>query len=150
MSEKTDDFILQTMDLRKHYPIKQKGIVSSNKIGDIKALDGINLSIKRGEILGIVGESGSGKTTLARVILNLIRPTSGSTILKPNQSIDTAGQNNASDSKQDLNLNQIEEFEIYQPHTREELLWFRKKCQIVFQDPYSSLNPRMTVLNIIF
>ena len=62
MEKQNQEYILRIEDLRKHFPISKRGVISSKKIGDIKALDGVNLVIKKGEIIGIVGESGSGKT----------------------------------------------------------------------------------------
>ncbi|MHA2364057.1 MAG: ABC transporter ATP-binding protein [Candidatus Hodarchaeales archaeon] len=136
METNYQNLLLEIEELRKHFPISQKGIVSNKKIGDIKALDGVNLKVKRGEILGIVGESGSGKTTLARVVLNLTNPTAGNALLNTN--LDFQKNDSSKDG-----------FDIYLLRTRKQELWFRKTCQIVFQDPYSSLNPRMTVLDII-
>ena len=94
--------------------------VSGLKTKPLKAVDGVSFSIKRGETLGLVGESGCGKTTVGRTILNLYKPTSGE-IIYNGKPIKTAA---------DINE-------------------FRKKATMVFQDPYSSLNPRMTVADII-
>lgn len=114
------DFILEARDLKMHFPVT-KGILQ-RKIGHVKAVDGVNLQVRRGETLGIVGESGCGKSTLARLILRLLEPTAGEVLFE--------GENI-------LHFN------------RKQLLKMRKDMQIVFQDPYASLNPRMTVGNII-
>jgi peptide/nickel transport system ATP-binding protein len=116
---------LQIKDLRTHYPITQ-GLLRK-VVGYVKAVDGVSLSIDRGQTLGLVGESGCGKTTLAHSIMRGIKPTSGE-IMFHSQSgrvIDMA-----SADKGDLKA-------------------VRREMQMVFQDPYASLNPRMTLLELI-
>ena len=117
--------LLQVRDLKKYYPI-QTGFLA-RKAGTVRAVDGVSFDIAAGETFGLVGESGSGKTTLGRVILRAIEPTAGSVLfqLKNGSSIDV----NALDKR--------------------ELRIFRRHMQMIFQDPYSSLNPRMTVKEII-
>ena len=112
--------MLEVENLKKYFPIK-KGIFSKT-IGYIKALDGIDFVLEQGQILGLVGESGCGKTTAGRVILGLMPPTAGRIIF---EGTDLA----------ELNL--------------KEMRRMRRHMQIIFQDPYASLNPRMTVGNII-
>jgi oligopeptide transport system ATP-binding protein len=112
--------LLEVKDLKKYFPIK-KGILSRT-VGYVKAVDGVSFSLKRGETLGLVGESGCGKTTVGRSILRLIEPTSGQVIFN--------GQNM-------LALD------------REELRRVRASIQIIFQDPFSSLDPRMNAGQII-
>src|SRR5579872_3684562 len=108
--------ILEVKNLKKYFPIK-KGIFSK-VVGNVKAVDDVSFSIMRGETLGLVGESGCGKTTTGRAILRLIEPTAGSVKFEGKE-ITTMG--------------------------REELMSVRRQMQIIFQDPYSSLNPRITV-----
>jgi peptide/nickel transport system ATP-binding protein len=115
-----NEILLETQNLTKHFYIKNNFL--SLKKTCIKAVNNVNMKIKRKKTLGLVGESGSGKTTLGRTILQLIKPTSGNIIFK-NQNITF--------------FNSIKENEI------------RKNMQIVFQDPYYSLNPRMTIADII-
>ncbi|MDR5682979.1 MAG: dipeptide ABC transporter ATP-binding protein [Armatimonadota bacterium] len=115
------DTILEVRNLVKHFPIT-KGFIFQRQVGAVRAVDDISFSIREGETLGLVGESGCGKTTAGRVILRLMEPTSGEVIFQ--------GQNV-------FRLN------------REELRRMRRDMQIIFQDPYSSLNPRMTVGDII-
>ncbi|MCR4403615.1 MAG: dipeptide ABC transporter ATP-binding protein [Firmicutes bacterium] len=115
------EVLLEVKDLVKHFPIT-KGIVVSKKVGSVKAVDGVSFHINRGETLGLVGESGCGKSTTGRLILRLIEATSGEIVFE---------------GKNVLKLG------------REEMRELRKDMQIIFQDPYASLNPRMTVGDII-
>ena len=96
------------------------------QLGMVHAVDNINFKIRRGETFGLVGESGCGKTTTARLMLNLIEPTSGEVyFLKENV------------------------FKIFQSKDKEEQLGLRRKMQLIFQNPYNSLDPRITVYDII-
>ncbi len=113
--------LLEVRDLVKHFPVT-RGIIFRRRIGTVQAVDGISLSIADGETLGLVGESGCGKSTAARTILRLIEPTSGSV--------------------------HFEGKDITR-YDRKTLQALRRQMQIVFQDPFASLNPRMTVHNIV-
>ncbi len=113
--------LLEVQGLKMYFPITQ-GIIFQRKIGDIKAVDGLTFIVKKGETLGLVGESGCGKSTTGRAILQLYRPTAGNVIFEGRE------------------LTQIK---------GEELRRMRRKMQMIFQDPYASLNPRMTVGGII-
>jgi len=112
--------LVRVCNLVKHFPI-QKGLVRK-VVGHVRAVDGISFSIRRGKVLGLVGESGCGKTTVGRSLLRLTPATSGS--------VEIAGINVYGVKKQELRS-------------------ARKNMQIVFQDPYSSLNPRLTVGEIV-
>jgi oligopeptide/dipeptide ABC transporter ATP-binding protein len=115
------EILLSARGLKKHFPVT-KGIVFMKQVGAIRAVDGINFTINRGETFGLVGESGCGKTTTAKLILLLEEITSG-TILFNGKDI------------QDM--------------TRQERKQYRSMVQPVFQDPFSSLSPRLRVGGII-
>src|SRR3989304_893083 len=121
MAVANDDLILDVRNLYKYFPIT-KGFIFQKQVGAVKAVDGISFNIRRGETLGLVGESGCGKTTTGRVILRLMEPTSGEASFE--------GRDICKLKKEELRL-------------------LRRDMQIIFQDPYSSLNPRMTVGDII-
>jgi oligopeptide transport system ATP-binding protein len=113
--------LLEVKGLRMHFPVTE-GILARRTVGEVKAVDGIDFTLRRGETLGLVGESGCGKTTTGRCILRLERPTAGEIIY---DGIDLATLKHKG------------------------LLAIRRRIQVIFQDPYSSLNPRMKVGDII-
>jgi oligopeptide transport system ATP-binding protein len=113
--------ILQVENVVKYYPVT-RGIVFRKTIGHVRAVDGVSLELKAGETLGVVGESGCGKSTLARVLMNLERPTAGSVKYRGKEIFGLRGP---------------------------ELRQMRRQIQLVMQDPYTSLNPRMTVGDLV-
>ncbi len=115
------DTILSVRNLKKHFPISA-GFILQRQVGAVRAVDGLNFDVKRGETLGLVGESGCGKSTTGRSILQLYRPTDGSVVFE-GQELTTMSNN--------------------------ELRAIRREMQIIFQDPFASLNPRMTVGSIV-
>ena len=113
--------LIDVKDLRMYFPVTA-GLIFQRKVADVKAVDGLSFQIRRGETLGLVGESGCGKSTTGRAILQLYRPTTGS-VMFGNQ-----------------DLTKIKGSDLRR---------FRRRMQMIFQDPYASLNPRMSVGSII-
>ena len=109
--------ILELRDVKTHFPVTQ-GFLFRRHLGTVKAVDGVTLSVARGEVLGLVGESGCGKSTLARTIMQLVPTTAGTVVLEGK------------------NLTQSDAGDVRE---------IRRDLQMVFQDPYASLNPRLTV-----
>ena len=116
-----DETIVKVSDIRMYFPVNA-GIIFQRKVADVKAIDGVDFDIRRGETLGLVGESGCGKTTLGRVILMLYKPTSGEVVFEGND------------------LTRMKSGAIRR---------MRRRMQMIFQDPYASLNPRMSIGAII-
>ena len=116
--------LLEVRDLKKHFPI-QRGLLR-RVVGQVRAVDGVSFQIREGETLGLVGESGCGKTTTGRLVLRALQPTEGQVLLRQNGGM--------------LDLTTL---------SRRQLKPIRKDIQIIFQDPFSSLSPRMTVHEII-
>jgi len=112
--------LLELRNLRKHYPIR--GGVFAGKVGEIRAVDGVSLALHAGETLGLVGESGCGKSTLGRTLMRLEEPTGGEVLFQGRDIAQLRGK---------------------------ELFALRREIQMIFQDPYSSLNPRMTIGEIV-
>ena len=115
------DDLVRVEGLKMYFPITS-GIIFQRKVADVKAVDGISFTVRRGETLGLVGESGCGKTTTGRAVLQLYRPTEGTVHFDGTLLNEVAGR---------------------------ELRSLRRRMQMIFQDPYSSLNPRMSVASII-
>jgi len=118
--------LLEVRNLKKHFPI-QRGYIASKTVGYVKAVDDVSFAIREGETLGLVGESGCGKTTVGRLILRAFEPTAGEVWFT------------------DRNLGRVNVAALDKQHLRQ----MRQNMQLMFQDPYSSLNPRMTLLEIV-
>jgi len=117
----SEEHLLEVRNLKMHFPIT-RGVIFQRQVGAVKAVDGISLTIKCGETLGLVGESGCGKSTVGRAILQLYKPTAGEVLFKGRDLTKLSGK---------------------------EMRRMRRNLQMIFQDPYASLNPRMTVGDII-
>ncbi|MHA2252039.1 MAG: ABC transporter ATP-binding protein [Candidatus Kariarchaeaceae archaeon] len=122
VSKNDYEYILEIKNLKKFFPVSEQTIIFSRTIAFIQAVNNISFKLIKGETLGLVGESGCGKTTVAKLILKLEKPTSGDIFYRGLSILDA---------------------------TDEDLRNYRTNVQMVFQDPYSSLNPRMTVMDII-
>jgi oligopeptide transport system ATP-binding protein len=120
-SEPDDDVLIEVKNLKMYFPVTS-GVLVQRIVGHVKAVDDVSFVVSRGETLGLVGESGCGKTTTGRCLLQLYRPTAGSVLFDGKDLCDMDGR---------------------------ELRAMRRHMQVIFQDPYSSLNPRMTAGNII-
>jgi len=116
-----DNILLEVKNLKMYFPITQ-GILIQRHVADVKAVDGLDFFVRKGETLGLVGESGCGKSTTGRAILQLYRPTAGQVLFDGVDLCKVGG---------------------------EQLRRTRRRLQMIFQDPYASLNPRMTVGDII-
>jgi len=115
------EFLVEAKNLKKHFPVKQ-GVIFTKEVGAVKAVDGIDFAIPKGETFGLVGESGCGKTTTAKLVLLLETITEGTVHFDG------------------LDITQM---------TKEQLKDYRSKVQAVFQDPFSSLSPRLRVRDIV-
>ncbi|WP_029138685.1 ABC transporter ATP-binding protein [Nakamurella lactea] len=115
------DVLLQVDDLVKYYPVR-RGVVFKRTVGQVRAVDGVSLTLRRGQTLGLVGESGSGKSTLAKLLVGVEAPTSGRILV---EGVDVSGMKRAERRR------------------------LRRTIQLIFQDPYTSLNPRMSVGEIV-
>jgi peptide/nickel transport system ATP-binding protein len=122
----SDKLLLEVKDLKMHFPI-ERGFFRSRTIGYVRAVDGVSFHIREGETLGLVGESGCGKTTTGRVILRAYEPTAGEVWFV------------------DRNLGRINIPTLEKQQVKQ----LRQNMQLIFQDPFSSLNPRMTLLQIV-
>jgi oligopeptide transport system ATP-binding protein len=117
----TSEPLLEVSDLVKHFPVK-RGLLINREVDQVRAVDGVSFSVNRGETYGLVGESGSGKSTLCRLVLQLLKPTSGSVRLEGRELTGLS---------------------------RRALRPLRREMQMIFQDPYASLNPRKRIGQIV-
>jgi len=122
----TASSFIQVRNLVKYFPVYSTGVLTKKQVGQVHAVDDISFDINKQETFALVGESGCGKTTSARLILNLIEPTSGEVYVDGENII-----------------------EKFHSGDKEEKLKIRRKMQMIFQNPYGSLDPRMTICDII-
>ena len=158
-TEPHDNTLLEVQDLKMYFPVTA-GLLLKRKVADIKAVDGITFSVREGETLGLVGESGCGKSTTGRAILQLYRPTAGNVLLSPPRytshivahhedageeaaeqaALDADSSNGARGGGDAVDLTTL---------SGRNLRAYRRQMQMIFQDPYASLNPRMSVGSIV-
>jgi len=122
----TAETVLEVRELTKHFPVYEKGVILRRKLGDVHAVDQVSFEIKKNETFGLVGESGCGKTTIAKCMLYLEPPTSG-----------------------EILFNEKNITEIFKKARKDQVLALRRQMQYIFQNPYSSIDPSMTVADII-
>ena len=149
------EVLIEAIGLRKFFPIK--GGISGRTTGHVYAVDDVNLRIYKGETLGLVGESGCGKTTLGMMLINLVDPTTGVLLYKPDDYLATSARElyskisagNPSELKREVKraMDLSKQKDVFR--NKRIMKDYRKKVQIVFQDPVSSLDPRMLVKDII-
>jgi len=163
MDDSSAPVVVSARNVRKYFPIR--GGLFSTKVGDVRAVDGVSFDVREGETVGLVGESGCGKTTVGRLLLRLIEPSSGHTFYRPSDDVEhqldslyarlpllepetTRGL--SPDARSALKeLDELaDQYSLYRKSTHD-MRPIRGKLQIVFQDPFSSLSPRMLVRDII-
>lgn len=120
------DYVVEVENLQKYFPVT-RGFLR-RVVGQVKAVDGVNFAVRRGETLALVGESGCGKTTTGRCVMRAIEPTGGRTVYR------------VTPEAEPVDINAL---------NKEELRQFQRHAGMIFQDPYSSLNPRLTILEIV-
>ncbi len=142
MTSAEQNLLLELKDLKMHFPIR-RGVLR-RVVGQVRAVDGVSFTIRRGETLGLVGESGCGKTTLGRCVVRAYKPTAGQILYhgggRPKDDDSKIAQQVGAPVKRDIDFAQL---------SQRELKAYRHEIQMIFQDPFSSLNPRMTVLDIV-
>ncbi len=139
--------LVDTRELKKHFPIV--GGVLRRPIGAVKAVDGVSLTIKRGQWLGLVGESGCGKTTLAKTIVRLLKPTSGHIYFDVPDEVKTEIEELESLGKKNGKLASLVGAYDLATFSGNRVRLFRRRAQLVHQDPFTSLDPRMKIKDIV-
>ncbi len=145
--------VMTLRDVEKHFPVKE-GVIQ-RVVGQVRAVDGVSFEVRRGETLGLVGESGCGKTTLGRAIAGLIQPTGGGIYFRLGD-IDRALVDDISaipeadrTSAQRDRLRRIDSAHRIDEMSGEAWRTYRRNCQMVFQDAFSSLNPRQLIKDVV-
>ena len=145
-SKPHDNTLLEVTDLKMYFPVTA-GLILQRHVADVKAVDGLSFSIREGETLGMVGESGCGKSTTGRAILQLHRPTAGNVVMynsiyaRASDSPEVAGDAVVKTSGgAGVDLTKLKGGRLRS---------YRRRMQMIFQDPYASLNPRMSVGGIV-
>jgi len=147
-TEPHENTLLEVQDLKMYFPVTA-GLLLKRKVADIKAVDGISFAVREGETLGLVGESGCGKSTTGRAILQLYRPTAGNVLMSPPRYTSHIGaEENGADDSSAPALGDGGPVDLTTLAGRN-LRAYRRQMQMIFQDPYASLNPRMSVGSIV-
>ena len=150
-TEPHENTLLEVQDLKMYFPVTA-GLLLKRKVADIKAVDGISFAVREGETLGLVGESGCGKSTTGRAILQLYRPTAGQVFMSEPRYTSHIGveENGAAESDEEL-IPEVAQGDAVDLTTLSgrNLRAYRRQMQMIFQDPYASLNPRMSVGSIV-
>ena len=147
-TEPHDNTLLEVSDLKMYFPVTA-GLLLKRKVADIKAVDGISFAVREGETLGLVGESGCGKSTTGRAILQLYRPTAGQVFMsEPQYTSHIGADENGADETTAPALGDGGPVDLTTLAGRN-LRAYRRQMQMIFQDPYASLNPRMSVGSIV-
>jgi len=139
--------LIETRDLKTHFPIL-KGIIR-RPVGAVKAVDNVNLAIKRGQWMGLVGESGCGKTTLGKTLLRLVKPTSGHVYFDVPDNIKTEIDLLEKSGANFRKLQSLRREYDLVAYSGKQLKAIRRRAQLVYQDPFNSLNPRMKIKDIV-
>ncbi len=156
-TEPHENTLLEVQNLKMYFPVTA-GLLLKRKVADIKAVDGISFAVREGETLGLVGESGCGKSTTGRAILQLYRPTGGNVFLSPPRYTshivahtdgDSGGNGAAAAAEEDAPVGAGSGTVDLTTLSGRNLRAYRRQMQMIFQDPYASLNPRMSVGSIV-
>jgi len=142
-----NEILIKVRNLKKYYPVL--GGLLKRKVAEVKAVDDVSLEIFKGECFGVVGESGCGKTTLGKTIIRLLTPNAGHILFKtPGEIIEEIEKYEKSDPKSPKLRHLLRQYDLcYMPSSR--IKKARRHMQIVYQDPTTSLNPRMLIKDIV-